>query len=347
MKPSDQGLYVHAIIPNYYPAEKFRELGNFNITFIPYEKISAIVSKNNVVDYKQLEAKALARLLVEHQKKIESMMNAGINTIIPMKLGTVVNDAAEMIKILEKGYDLIINVMENIGNLIEMEIIATWADFNQVLLDISANPQIIELKTKIGSGRKVTQSDQLSAGYLVKKILDVSAKEHTSRIIEALGSICKSYRQHEIVDDHMVCNTAFLLNQNKRDLFEMTLDKLDSEMNGKINFKLVGPLPCYSFYTLEVKELHYSEIEEAKKELGLSSLTSERNVKQAYLDKVKLVHPDRNGNNDSAAVFNKINRAYRTMLDYITAVKPTTRETQFSLMTEAVAENSFLLRIIE
>ena len=340
-------MYVYGIIPTYYPAENFRELDRFHVINIPYRKISAIVSESSVIDYKQLGTQPLAKLLIDHQKMIESIMNIGFTAIIPMRLGTFVNNTSKMLKILEKGYDLIMEIMENIVNMVEIELVSTWADFDQVLLEISTNQQVIEMKTEIEERKKVTQSDQLIIGYLIKRILDETRKEYAKNIINVLEPICKSSRQHEVLNDQMISNTAFLINQSKLDLFEQTLNKLDTELNRKVNFKLVGPLPCYSFYTLEVKELDFNEIEEAKKELGLNALASEKKIKQAYLNKVKLFHPDKNSSKNSTETFNRIKKAYQTMLDYINAVKPASFEEQFSLLIDAVSENLFFLRIKE
>jgi len=343
-----KGLYIYGIIPNCYEAEQYRELSSFDVFNIPFQKVSAIVSSNDVVDYRQLDTEKLARLLINHQKTIESIMNIGFTMIIPMRLDTFANNTTEVLRILENGYDLIIETIQKVANHLEIDIVATWSDFNQIMEEIAVNPEILELKTKIEKSKnRVTQTDQLTIGYLVKKILDEKNAEYATKIIEALNPFCQSTKSHEVMNDQMVINTAFLVNQGQSALLEKALDQLDERFNGKLNFKLVGPLPCYSFYSLEVKELCFEEIESAKKELGLHNSTSERIIKQAYLDKARLFHPDTNPGDDSAVIFNKINKAYQTMLDYVNAVKPESREDQFSLLIDAVAENSFFLKIKE
>jgi hypothetical protein len=339
------GLYIYGIIPVYYPAEKFRELDNLNVFNIPYGKVSAIVSQSIVIDYRLLGTEPLAKLLIEHQKTIESIMNLGFTTIIPMQIGTFANNTSEVIRILEKGYDLIMDILGRIANLTEADIVSTWADFNKLLLDISADPRVSEMKNRICESNTVTQSDQLTIGYLVKKILDEIRQEYSSKIIESLSPFCENSRQHEILNDNMVANTAFLISHNRREQFEHALDKLDSELNGKINFKLVGPLPCYSFYTLEAKELHFHDIEEAKNELGLNSRTSEKLIKQAYHEKIKKFHPDVNPGEINMIGCNRVHKAYETLMDYAKAVRTSTQDDQFSLLIDKVVENSMVIKI--
>jgi hypothetical protein len=341
-----KGLYIYGIIPVYYEADQFRELDKLNVFNVPYRKISAIVSRNSVIDYRQLGIEPLAKLLVDHQKTIEQIMHMGFTTILPMRLGTFANNTAEVIRILEKGYDLIIETLERISNLVEVDLVSTWCDFNQVLAEIAVNPQVTEVKEKIQKSRKaVTQSDQLSVGYLVKKIIDEKRSEVALEIIGGLKPFSQDIRQNEILNDQMVSNLAFLLSQNQVTHFEEALDSLDGRLGGKMNFKLVGPLPCYSFFTLEVKKLLFDEIESAKTELGLNSAASEKIIKDAYLEKVKCCHPDMNPGDESTANFNRINKAFQTMLNYTKAVKPATSDDYFSLSIEAVNENSVFLKI--
>ena len=342
------GLYIYGIIPTYYSAEQFRSLDGIEIFNLPFKKVSAIVSKKWIVDYRQLGTETLAKLLVDHQRTIETLMNKGFSTIIPMRIGTFANNQSEVIKLLEKGYDLIIETIEKITNHIEIDVVAMWSDFGQIISEVAQSPQVDEMKTKLQSSQtEITQSDQLAVGYLVKKLLDDKKAEYSTKILEALKPFCQSSKAHEVLNDQMVTNTAFLLNKNQSVLFENALDKLDESLSGKINFKLVGPLPCYSFYTLEVKDLIFEEIDSARIELGLDHETSEKNIKQAYLDKVKLFHPDTNSDNDSAKNFDRIKKAFHTMTDYANAVKPASRDEAFSLQKKAFAQNSFLLKIKE
>lgn len=345
---NEQGLYLYGFIPNHYDAVQFKKLDSIGVFNIPFEKVSAIVSKSNVVDYRQLGTESLAKLLIDHQKTIESLMNIGFVTIIPMRIGTFANNTSEVLKILENGYDLIMETFGRITNYIEFDIVAIWSDFSQIIAEIAVDPQILEMKGKIARGEiSITQSDQLSIGYLVKKMLDEKKAVYAAKMIETLQPFCQSTKQHEVMNDEMVSNTAFLVKQSQTALLENALDKLDESLNSKLNFKLVGPLPCYSFYTMEVKELNFEEIESAKKILGLNNSTSENNIKQAYLNKVKLFHPDANAGDDNTDGFNRVNKAYQTMLDYVNAVKPSSREELFSLLNDAVDENSFILKIKE
>lgn len=341
-----KGLYIYGIIPTYYKPEQFRELESINVFNITFGKISAIVSNHKVVDFNNLDTEALARLLIHHQQTIESVMNIGFRTIIPMRLGTFAGNTSEVLQILEKGNDLFIEIMEKISNLVEIDLVSTYADFGQVMSEISTNQEIVTMKENlVKNNMPVTTSDQLKMGYLVKKVLDDKKETYKVKILEALLPFCKTFKQHEVLNDQMISNTAFLIKQNSQDEFEQALNNLDVTFERKINFKLVGPLPCYSFYTMEVKKLLFEDIDAARKHLELNHLTTEKNIKQAYLHKAKAYHPDSDPINGSISMFNRINSAYKTMVDYARVVKPGSADESFSILRETFSENSVLIKI--
>ena len=122
---------------------------------------------------------------------------------------------------------------------------------------------------------------------------------------------------------------------------------LDEEYKGMLNFKMVGPLPCYSFYTIEVKALNPEHVSQAKKELGLSEIISEAEIKKAYQEKAKEFHPDVNQSNGNEDHFNRIKKAYHTLLEYLEAANFASQENVISMPDKKVIENLILVKIKE
>ena len=341
-------LYLYGITHNYYDPGQFIELKKLGFQVIQYEKISAIVAEKEYVSLEQTGKETLARLLIDHQKVLESLMEMGFSVLIPMKLGTYSKNKTEVRRILEIGYTLCLEILEKVGNMVEIDIAATWANFSEVLEMVVVDPEVIELREKLMlKGNSISTTDRMQIGKLVKDKLDKKGVQMKQQIVARLGIHCKDVKQHELMNDEMVANVAFLLNKAKIGSFEKTLDQLDKELNGELNFKFVGPLPCYSFYTLEVVELNFAQIELAKNELGLQKQASAKEIKQAYFKKVKLAHPDMNSGDEDKAYFNSVNNAYRTITDYMQMVKQSSTDDLFYFTEKQVNENSMLVKIKE
>jgi len=340
-----KGLYIYGIVPTFYSTEQFRELDKLNVVHVSYGKIAAIAAEDTIVELKDMGKEPLARLLVAHQHKIEAIMNMGFNTIIPMRLGTFSSDESQLKNILKKGHDLILEIFDKISGFVEVDLVSTWADFSNMIREIAVDPQVVALKAEIQKNDTITQADQMEIGFLVKKLIDKRKEEVAEKIYTALEPFSLSVRKHEVMNDEMVSNLAFMVNQQQQTLLENALDELDQELNGKLNFKLVGPLPCYSFFTLEVDLLRYEDLVAAKEELEPGDAISEKSIRQAYLQKAKQYHPDNNSNDKDGSRFNSVKQAYHTLLNYVKSQNPESNDDPVEISNARLAEDSFIIKI--
>lgn len=343
-----KGIYIYGIIPNFYSEEMFRSLVNTGIYTIAYQNISAIVSDRENVSFDFLDREALGHLLVDHQKTIEDLTGKGFNMLIPMRLGTIVNSKEEVFKILANGHDLIVDTLSKIEHLTEIDLAVTWADFPAIINEVAGYPEIVAMKEDIlKKGDGISQIDQVKIGMLLEEKLKEKNTTVELDILNALSSLCTDIKMHEVMNDQMITNSAYLLKRNKKEKFEEVLDRLDEEYKGMLNFKMVGPLPCYSFYTIEVKELNPEHVSQAKKELGVSESSSEAEIKRAYQEKAKEFHPDVNQGNNTVDHFNRIKKAYQTLLEYLEAANFASKENAIPMNNEKTIENLILVKIKE
>ena len=121
----------------------------------------------------------------------------------------------------------------------------------------------------------------------------------------------------------MIVNIAFLVDKDKREDFDKKVEELDAKFNAKLNFRCIGPLPPYSFYTLEIKKLKFEEIDWAKRKFEISNdIISKDEIKKAYKWQAFSAHPDKNPDNPCAEKeFNEVNKAYKIITDYCAALE--------------------------
>lgn len=343
-----KGIYIYGIISNFCSAEMYRSLVNTGIYTIAYQNIVAIVSNRENVSCDLLDREVLGHLLVDHQKAIEDLTEKGFNMLLPMRFGTIVNSKEEVLKILANGHDLIVDTLNKIEHLTEIDLAVTWADFPATIKELAGHPDIVRMKADIlKKGEAISQIDQVKIGMLLEEKFKEKNKTVELDILNALSGFCTDIKMHEVMNDQMITNSAYLLNRNKKEKFEQALDRLDEEYKGMLNFKMVGPLPCYSFYIIEVKELNQEHISQAKKQLGLSEATSEAEIKRAYQEKAKEFHPDMNQDNDTVDHFNRIKKAYQILLEYLEAANLASKENVISRTNEKAIENLILVKIKE
>jgi hypothetical protein len=182
------------------------------------------------------------------------------------------------------------------------------------------------MKEDIAKKGGYDQADSINIGKLIKTKIDEKNNKVNLDVISSLSPFCINTKKHETMNDEMPVNSAFLVNNNDKDSFIEMVNQLDIKYEDQLNFKIVGPLPCYSFYTVESKILKKEEIEKSKKILGIETYKSESDIKKAYRIKAALAHPDKNS--DMSAVntdeFIEVNKAYQLLLEHSSIMKHTT-----------------------
>ncbi len=317
------GIYIYGIV--FHSDDDYTCLLDSGVYSLNYKNISAIVSNKVNIKLDSLDRESLAYLLIEHQKINEIIIANGKRIIIPMQLGTILDSEEDVIKILQNGYALIVDIFKKIEDVEEDDVIVKWNDFSIILKEVSEDSEVARLKELYINNEAREQKDLIAIGALIKEKIDIKNKEISDKIINTLLPSCIDVKQHETMGDEMLINAAFLIDKGNSELFSQIIDGLDAEFSDKLGFRIVGPLPCYSFYTLEVKTITSSDVDSAVNLLGLRSESdiSENTIKKAYRDKASIIHPDKfqDGGSDTLQSFNDLNEAYHTMLEYALAIQ--------------------------
>jgi len=314
---------------------------------IPHQDLSALVRDSTGIGSPPKSRDILARLLIGHQTVIERIMVLG-TTIIPMKLGTYAQDENEVKSILHKGYPLMKEIIEKIADKIEIDVVATWSHFNSTVKEVGEEKEIKEFKERLLSQPQgATVDDQIKIGLMIKKALDEKRARVSREILDRLQAVSEESRIHELMDDQMVMNAAFLITRSKHKDFEEKVEELNAAMQEKLNFRCVGPLPPYSYYTLEVKKMEFGGIDWARKKLGLLNERATRGeIKNAHKAMASSLHPDRNPNTPGIEKeFDEVTKAYRILADYSEACKQAGIDDSLSFSKEEFKKNKILVKV--
>lgn len=314
---SVEGRYIYGFIST----KEQKNLGFIGIeqrevhTF-PYKDVAAVVSDLPLIQFDSLPKETLLRNLAIYQAVIEMVMKS--HHIIPVKFGTILQGEEALKKMLEKSYGRLVTSIKEMENKIELDVAALWSNMETVLKEIAEEEEIKKLKEEaLTKPPEQVFEIKIKLGKLVKDTLDRKREECASQLLDALKKEAEIYHSHAVMDDSMIMNMAFLINKDRQETFESKVDQLDKQYNGGINFRIVGPLPPYSFTTLEMKRVEFREINEAREMLGLGEEATNSEIKGVYREMSKRFHPDKYpGDPEAQKRFEKMTKAYQMLSDY-------------------------------
>ncbi len=287
---------------------------------IRHRDLSAIVSSVPIRVYKSMKREEILPHLFAHQAVIEQIMKD--HTVVPVKFGTTARDEAEVQKILENGYPHLTAALEALEGKIELDLVAQWKDLNSVLRLIGEEPEIRRQKASIAlRPPQETTEERIRIGKLVKARLDQMREERAAEIVEVLKPLAQDLCPHALLDDRMILNTAFLVARAREGEVGKTLERLDDRYSDTIDFRCVGPLPPYSFATVEIKTFEFETIDRARWLLGLREDAGLADIRDAYRRLVQQCHPDHTARpagkaGDTAGPFEAVAEAYRLLGEY-------------------------------
>jgi len=243
---------------------------------VPYRGLSCVLSDYSGGEFSSMSEEEVIRCLLKHQVVVENVMRE--HTILPVKFGTVLATLSEVYAMLSQGYSQFSNALDWIQGRVEIEVAATW-EMVQVLQEVNAERQIIRAWEAIASRpEQQTIQERIHLCRMVRASMNRRRSSYRERIINFLKSVAVDVQPNALVSDELVVNMAFLVERTCQERFDNCVRWLDALFHSQIKFLIIGPLPPYSFVTVEVTRLS-----PAKAESGGSFLI---NIKRQRNDEV-------------------------------------------------------------
>jgi len=138
------------------------------------------------------------------------------------------------------------------------------------MTEIGQSDEIKEMKERRRNNRKRCSGNaHQRRKKRVKALLDQKREALQSVIMPPLLDMAEKHVIHPLMDDSMIMNAAFLVKKEDAARLEGVVAGLDRHFEDRINFRIIGPLPPYSFRTFEVKTVDYEQLDPARKLLQL------------------------------------------------------------------------------
>lgn len=285
---------------------------------IPYQDISAVVKDVPFAAYSAVSDREMViRYLTEHQSVIEDFMKDF--TVIPLKFGTIARDEEEVMEILDTGYPRFKNAIEAMNGKIQVEVLALWNNLDEVIKEIGKKKDIMRCKEE--AALRPSKECAIELGRMIKRELDEATGRKREEILGDLKGYVPGIRAHDLMDDGMIMNMAFLVEGNNIHKLYEEIDSMNERYGGDVNFRIIGPLPPYSFSQMEIKRIDIREIDKAMGIMRINKgpiLPAENEIRDAYRMMLMKFHPDKNPEDREAQKkFEGIKQAYETLMDCI------------------------------
>ena len=233
---SEEHLCVYGVVGETRLPKRLADRG---LRLVPSGTVAALVA-----ELPASPVTATRRNLLEHADIVEDAF--GWTTILPMRFGVVLADEEAVREVLlDANAELLESLLERHGSTAELTLKATYEE-DAVLADVVASsPRVARLRRRYRDAPSMEAG--LNLGETVAAELGARRDRDASRVLDALAPLALDVRAGEVSLENGVVNLAFLVERDRVDDIEAELEKLSAELSPPVHFKLVGPLPPYSF----------------------------------------------------------------------------------------------------
>jgi Gas vesicle synthesis protein GvpL/GvpF len=277
------GAYLYGIVERAQPSGvDARGLdGTSRVRVVASGDLGAVVSAHTTAsNLHALPRESLLKDLVAYQRVVERVMRR--QSVLPVRFGTQLQSAGEARDLVSQNRTTLSEAFARMRGMTELEVAATW-EIGCVLQEIGHDPAVVSAREAIELRGDPTLEDRLQFGRLVESHIELRRAAIRRRVLDTLEPLASSTATHALVDERLVMNEAFLISAGDLPEFERQVHGLDALFDGQIDFRIVGPLPPYTFCTVEVMRVTALQQEEARRTLGLpDGELDERIIRGAY-----------------------------------------------------------------
>jgi len=244
-----QGEYIYGIVEEPQLRRfSFSGVGEAEVYTINHQRIAAVVSDTEFSEIDPTRKNVHAHTVAQDELLKEY-------TLLPMGFGMIATDEDEVRGLLEKNYQGLLSELNRLADRIEVELKVFWNQ-EAVIKEIQGESQeLSNLRAKIDAASSPIETRNLliEAGKLVECIVRNWKTKYAELVYTILKELSYDAKANDPMGVKNLLNASFLIERSRESEFKEQVYKLDSEFQGKVNFKYVGPLPPYDFVDLRLE----------------------------------------------------------------------------------------------
>jgi hypothetical protein len=232
----DESLYVYGVVGKSRLPQRLADRG---LRLVRSGSLAALVA-----ELPDSPVTATRRNLLAHADIVEDAFAS--TTVLPMSFGVVFpNEAAVREGILDASRELLEELLARHESTAELTLKASY-DEDAVLAElVAASSQLARLRARYRSAP--TMEAGMALGEAVAAELGARRDRDAAHVLDTLAPLALDVRVGEVSIEGGVVNLSFLVEKHRAPKIDALVEKLSRELSPPIHFKLVGPLPPYSF----------------------------------------------------------------------------------------------------
>jgi hypothetical protein len=172
---------------------------------------------------------------------------------VPLQFGMVMtDDDAVRNEILDGHHDELADLLDRLEGRVQMTLKVYYHEDVVVAEILSSDPKLAELRASIqGSSEDQTRNQRIKLGEAINAAMDQRRQRDGQEILDRLRPLADAVALEPPEDELMVAHVAFLLQRDRLEEFDATVEEIAQPQVELMRFRLLGPMPAYNFIDLK------------------------------------------------------------------------------------------------
>ena len=240
------GLYLYGVIPT-RTQEAFGRIGigrkTPEVTSVAVRDVACVVSP-----WEEETVPATAEHAQAHERVLLTVFERF--TVLPFEFGTVAPDPEMVKKLLRANLHRFKVALRRLQGKAEVQLVASWHNMQQIFDEILKDHHAIARYRQeiLRKPAEQTYHDRIQIGTMVAEALSHKKAQEAGQVAKGLrGRAVEGLVLEEPIGDAVVLRAFFLVKKDRVESFDQQLRSLDQRLDGRLDWKYTGPLPCYHF----------------------------------------------------------------------------------------------------
>jgi Gas vesicle synthesis protein GvpL/GvpF len=239
--PPTTARYCYGVVSAHDAPPQRRGVGDEPVERVVHGELAALTSRAPE------SVRARRRDLLAHMDVVAAAFEAG--PVLPLRFGTVFESEETLVRdFLAPRERELTRLLREVEGQVELRITAHYRDEALLAEVVRENGRVAALReaTRTGAGHPAL----VELGELVAAEVQARTARDSRALVERLRKHSVRYDVGEEQIEYQLLRASFLVERKRLAAFEAELERFSTEQAGRVDVKLVGPLPPHSFVEL-------------------------------------------------------------------------------------------------
>jgi DnaJ-domain-containing protein 1 len=240
--------------------------------------------------------------LLTFEKLLETISTD--SAVLPAACGSARIAPDQALALLTTHASALTEALETYGLMVQFQIQVRW-DAVKAMAHLKKTGRLDSLDLTLAT------RDRKAFGLSLQSIMEIERKRIGDELQDILNGASRDSVRLPLDDETMVLNTASLIARDGEAALDQAVEAIDAMIPDVFSIRYAGPLPAVSFANISITEPEIGSLAKAHVRLGTKQQASVDEIKAAYRNAIRQVHPDTGGvesSTDATAELAKANK---------------------------------------